>query len=1205
MNWKRGILLGIILVVFWGILLVEYSWADDVITIALLPFVDRNNEEPHWGYLIRDWIKRVLEEEKGIEIPDVFSVDNLVRTSRISWDTLFVSTAAQALGKRANCDYVLVGSFRHREVAGRNRIIVTPRLYRLVQGDYVDIPSEMFDGERMDLAASYVAQKILEILGIEGPSSQLPTPTFSSTDLLPLYQGLIKVDEAIRTYGEQQYPDRPLWREAFALVEATIKREPAYLEAYYYLANMYRETGWWAKEAETWDLYLKELNHGKKVNTSLIAQVYLRLAYSYFHQKNLDLAIANLEKATELNPGLVDAYLLLGRIYYESDRTEEAEKAYAKAYELDPHSKEAQYFAQLAGKARIFGKSAYEAYTQGYQYFAQGNLREAEQYLKEAVRLNPGFKEAYYWLGRTLYEVGKLQEAEETWGKVLELDPFNSQARRFLDRTQQEKKYGRKAMRSFQGGYERYEKGNYQEAIEFFKEAIVENPAFSEAHEYLARCYYRLGRTKEYVAEREKVASLLSAPEDKAWYAYNTGYELFSWGDKEKAKTWLEQAIAINDAFGEAHLLLGEIYGEQGEWSRALSHYLKAKDNLEGEMKGQALWGIATADFELQRFGELVPVLEEIIMSYPYAEFIEEAEALRIEALVRTKDYNRARLAFQQFQIQFPESRFLEKASFFYALSFYEEQRWQEALTALKRFAERYPQSDFSSQVVEMLGYVYRNLGREEEARSTFEKLKGDEGTFLVADTWYRKKGWEQAIAAFTKYLSSYPQGKFLIEARLKLASAYLEKGMVNEAESAVRGLEEQLLNVFPVDFLRFRVKLHFQKEEWQGVIDDLVLLEEKTGHLEEEYLLTLALAYHRLGEKERAEEILRQAGKDPEEILGSKEEELLRKALEAMEKGDYFTVISQLGEGTSFSAHQDLVYFLLGKAHYFLNHFDEAYEFLSRSLASPEASFCQEAYFYLLDLSYRREEWSRVIEWYQKLSEVRDPGVLWRVAVAYYREGNLPESRKILEDLVKVEDLKEKASLLLLEELYTLKEYEVFLKMVSEFFALYPQHAEREQLLYLASWSAYFLGKMDESKKFISSYRTEFPQGKHEEELSSLLADISMQENAYEEATGILENIVRREGVSLENRLYAWYRLGTIFLKIQDFPKAVDAFQQIVQAGESEYFDRAAYYLGVSWEYLENLEEAIKAYQLAVTKGRDTLWKSKAEERLALLTQE
>ncbi|MGC8777838.1 MAG: tetratricopeptide repeat protein, partial [Candidatus Caldatribacteriaceae bacterium] len=1014
----------------------------------------------------------------------------------------------------------------------------------------------------------------------------------------------LKADEALRTYGENQYPDKPLWREAFALAEETIQKESDYLEAYYYLANMYRETGWWAKEAETWDLYLTHLNHESQVDVSWVAQVNLRLAYSYFNQKNHDLALSYLAKAIELNPRLVEAYLLLGRIYYEEDRTEEAEKAYAKAYELDPNSREAQYFAQLAGKARIFGKSAYEAYNRGYQSFAQGKLSEAELYLKEAIRLNPGFKEAYYFLGRTLYETGKLEEAEKAWEKVLEMDPFNSQARRFLDRVQQEKRYGRKAVRSFQSGYELYEKGDYEKAIGLFQEATIASPAFSEAHEYLARCYYRLGRTREYIEERNKVAKLLSTAEDRAWYSYNTGYELFSWGEKEKAREWLEEAVATDDSLGEAHLLLGEIYGERKEWSLALTHYLKARDRLEGEAKGRALWGLATAYFELRRFDELAPILEEIIMDYPYADFLEEAEALRIEVLVRGKEYGKARLAFQQFQVQFPQSQFLEKASFFYALSFYEEKKWSEALTALRRFTERYPQSDFLPQVTEMLGYTYRNLGMEEEARGVFEKLKGDEGTFLVADTWYRKKDWDQAITAFTQYLSSYPQGKFWVEARLKLASSYLEKGMVKEAEGEVQGLEEQLFRTFPVDFLRFRVKLHFQKEEWQGVIDDLMTLEEKTGHLEEEYLLTLALAYHRLGDKERAEAVLRQAGKDPQEILKDDEAERLRKALEAMEKGDYFAVLSQL-EGGNFEEHQNLVHFLLGKAHYFLNHLDQAYANFVQSLSVPEENFHQEAYFYLLDLSYRREEWSKVIEFYQKLSEVHDPEILWRVAVAYYKLGNLPESRKLLEGLITGDTLKEKSSLLLLEELYALKDYQAFLEKVPEFFRLYPQHPRREELLYLASWSAYLVGNVAQSKNFISSYRSEFPQGEHEEELTSLLADIHMGEGAYDQAEKILEELVGQERMNPANRAYAFYRLGSIWLKKEDFRRAADAFQQVIEAGESEYFDRATYYLGVCWEYLENHEEAIKAYQLTMEKGKDPLWKSKAEERFRLLTQE
>ena len=74
------------------------------------------------------------------------------------------------------------------------------------------------------------------------------------------------MEEALQTYGEAQYPDKPLWREAFSLAEETITKEPEYLDAYGYLAYMYRKTNWWAKEVETWDLYLQKLQERGEKN---------------------------------------------------------------------------------------------------------------------------------------------------------------------------------------------------------------------------------------------------------------------------------------------------------------------------------------------------------------------------------------------------------------------------------------------------------------------------------------------------------------------------------------------------------------------------------------------------------------------------------------------------------------------------------------------------------------------------------------------------------------------------------------------------------------------------------------------------------------------------------------------------------------------------------------------------------------------------
>ncbi len=1177
--------------------------AQEKLSMALFPFIDKNGEEPYWGYLFRDLVKRDLSSLENVDIIDPFSADNLVRNSRIAWGDLTTSMVAQTLGKRLESDYVLVGSLRHRTVAGQRRIIVTARLHRLKEGDYIDIPSEIFAETEMIQAGRYIAQEVAQVLGF----SLFPAPSFSFSlsTLVPLYQGVVKADEAIRTYKENQYPDRPLWKEAFTLAERTMREEPEYSESYYYLANMYRETKWWAKEAEMWDFYVEKLDHGENtVPAQYIAEVYLRLAHAYFNQKRLDLASLYLEKAIKIDTQFVEAYLLLGRIYYEQDHMEKAEEVYTKAYTLAPHSKEARYFLELTEKARLFGKSAYEAYMRGYQYFNQGNFLQAEASLQEAVHLNPNFKEAYYWLGRTLYELGKLSEAEEVWEKVLAIDPFHSQARRFLDRTQQEIKYGREAVRSFQEGYEHYEKGNYEAAIAGFRQATMQSPSFQDAHEYLARCYYRLGRTEEYLREREKVVELLSRTQDRAWYAYNIGYELFTWGKKEEAEKILKRAITENPSLGEAHLLLGDIYGERGEWSLALTHYAEARKHVGEEAQAQAIWGMVTAFYQLQRFEELLPLVEELIVHYPYAEFIEEAEVIWIETLVRKKEYRRAQLAFRQFQLRFPRSAFLEKATFFYTLSFYEEKKWREALPLLENFVKLYPQSLFLPQATEMLGYVYRNLGKTEEARQIFSQNEGEEGSFLVADTWYKEKNWENAIAGFTRYLDTYPQGKFFLEARLKLASSYLEKGRLEEAQKAINGVEDQIMDAFPVDFLRLSIKLRFAKEEWQETVNDVLLLEKKVGSLEE-YLLVMAFAYYRLGQIDNAQEALLRAGKNPQEVLAAEEKEVVKRALEAMERGDYPSVITELEKVKGMSEeNRVLIAFLLGKAHYFLNHFEESYHYLAPLIHNE--NFAKEVRFYLIDLAYREKNWSKIVELYQGLGEeTQDTNLLWRVAVAYHGLGELEKSRELLETVCdEGGELGERATLLLLEELYTLKDYPSFLERAEKFLNEYPHHPHREELLYLVAWVHYLVGNMAQSGETIMVYRSEFPQGTHIEELLSLLADIKMSEGS-EEARSLLEELDSRGTLNLDLRLYTWYRLGSVYLRQEEFHSAKDYFGKIIEQGQNAYFDRASYYLGVCLEYLDRFDEAIEAYKFLVEKGQDPMWKDKAKERLRLLTQE
>ena len=165
-----------------------------------------------------------------------------------------------------------------------------------------------------------------------------------------------------------------------------------------------------------------------------------------------------------------------------------------------------------------------------------------------------------------------------------------------------------------------------------------------------------------------------------------------------------------------------------------------------------------------------------------------------------------------------------------------------------------------------------------------------------------------------------------------------------------------------------------------------------------------------------------------------------------------------------------------------------------------------------------------------------------------------------------------------------------------------FPQDSQRERVLYLTSWAFYYSGEVGKAEGFITSYQEEFPEGKYGEELSSLLADIYLSQGRMDEAITILQEI--EGGSDPHRKLYTWYRLGNAYLGKGDFSRALPYFQNLFQAGESEYQTVAGYQWGVCLEYLDKLEEAKDVYQAVIETGKEDQWVSKAQERWDLLNR-
>jgi tetratricopeptide (TPR) repeat protein len=207
---------------------------------------------------------------------------------------------------------------------------------------------------------------------------------------------------------------------------------------------------------------------------SATSDTYKLLALSSFLLNRLDDYRANMEKAITLNPLDSSAFYHLGRFFYENKSFNEAVERFQTALRIDAENYRAHYFLGLCRQATSDPKGAADSFrkaievvertkvaygwpfadlgdmliTQGdfegglawiyrgtrndpgqpytHYVYARALMRqepsfEVEQALERAIKLDPGYTEAYYVLGRYYTRIGDAERARTAFAKFGEL----------------------------------------------------------------------------------------------------------------------------------------------------------------------------------------------------------------------------------------------------------------------------------------------------------------------------------------------------------------------------------------------------------------------------------------------------------------------------------------------------------------------------------------------------------------------------------------------------------------------------------------------------------------------------------------------------------------------------------------------------------------------------------------------------------------
>lgn len=246
-----------------------------------------------------------------------------------------------------------------------------------------------------------------------------------------LQEAIEKMEEALATYQGANYPGRKLWTEAIELAEQAIAIDPDFVEAHYYLALMFQHTNWFYREAEQWNTYLSLIEKTDITSPQVkqnLAHAYYRLGYNSYENGDYEQSLIYFLNSIREYPDLIDSNYWAARVFYEADDLENSLYYWRRVLELDYHYPKAQYFYDKVEASLKYGKEAYNWYEQGYNEYEKKNYSRAIDSYRQAVRLNPKFVDAYYWLGRVYFDSGEYQQAISNYKQVLILEPGNTKA---------------------------------------------------------------------------------------------------------------------------------------------------------------------------------------------------------------------------------------------------------------------------------------------------------------------------------------------------------------------------------------------------------------------------------------------------------------------------------------------------------------------------------------------------------------------------------------------------------------------------------------------------------------------------------------------------------------------------------------------------------------------------------------------------------
>ncbi|MEW6128806.1 MAG: tetratricopeptide repeat protein [Acidobacteriota bacterium] len=336
-----------------------------------------------------------------------------------------------------------------------------------------------------------------------------------------------------------------------------------------------------------------------------VFQIYYQRATALLQLGRADESESDLKKVIELKADFARAYRLLGQIYLDKDRNEDAKRQFARAVELDPKMREVRMmYASALIKTHDFAGAATE--------------------LRAAIEQGEATALTYALLGIAEERQNKLDEALASFSRALELQANHPTALEGRARLYEKRGDFAKALADYSAAYQlqpsrelalqmaglNLRAGQMVAAITIYRGLLREKPDDLNVRIELAQALVKNNQADEAATEIDK---LLKVQPNNAKLLEVAG-DLFE-SEPEKAAGFYRRALQIDAANNRARVQLGAALVRSMKYQEALSVLSEA---IQREPKNYpAHASLATALFKLNQYPQAAQAFIWLISTKP------------------------------------------------------------------------------------------------------------------------------------------------------------------------------------------------------------------------------------------------------------------------------------------------------------------------------------------------------------------------------------------------------------------------------------------------------------------------------------------------------------------------------------------------------------------------------------------------------------